>query len=122
MDLCLQVLMNYEVRVRLSELYLSSVNIQVLMFALVMFDFKIVLMASSEHRNFISWSILSLLRCIKPLSYVSPIVISIASTRHMNFVDSPVPIIVGMWGKESTCNRYKERINLSIQKEMLQKD
>lgn len=65
-------------------------------------------MSSKENKHKLSEAVLSLEASLRPLRYVNPVVLCTLTDPHCDFMDSPVPLIIGFWG---TQNRLAKLVN-----------
>lgn len=91
-------------------------------------EYKIVLIAQDHNKHIISELIIGLLTALEPLTFIYPIVTATITPHHMEFTNSPVPLLLGLWGgqeyhavaKSSLKKLLKQQKELS--KEELQRE
>jgi len=48
---------------------------------------------------------------LSPIDYCYPTVLLTASEKHNNFLDAPVPCLVGFWGDDKGCAKLGKQFN-----------
>lgn len=81
------------------------------------------MIAKSENKHLISELIIGLANAISPLTFVYPIVTSTITPHHMEFTNSPVPLLIGLWGPQNYCELAKNSFKrtLSGQKDLTER-
>jgi hypothetical protein len=72
----------------------------VLLFYFAISEFKIVLISQDHSKHIISELIIGLLTSLEPLTFIYPIVTATITPHHMEFTNSPVPLLLGLWGAQ----------------------
>jgi hypothetical protein len=48
---------------------------------------------------------------LSPIEYCYPTVFVTISEKHTNYLDAPVPCLVGFWGEERACNKLVKQFS-----------
>jgi hypothetical protein len=86
----------------------------VLMFYFAINEYKIIMLANTVNKHIISELSMGLLQALTPLTYTYPIVAATITSHHMEFVSSPVPILISLWGDSERYNYAKTNIKKNI--------
>lgn len=84
----------------------------VLLFYFAISEYKIIIIAQNHNKHIISELIVGLLSALDPLTFVYPIVTATITPHHMEFTNSPVPLLLGLWG----CQEYHGIAKASLKK------
>lgn len=73
----------------------------------IIYEFKIVFLATKGYEGLMSEIIVAMTHMLGEMRYVYPVVMASMTTHHIEFVNSPVPGVVALWGKDT---RYKKAV------------
>ena len=80
------------------------------MFMACLNEQKVVFVSTKDKRHKISDFILSLESALHPLRYEYPVALCTLSNDHCEFLESPVPLIIGMWGSPKKVAKFTKYV------------
>jgi len=74
-------------------------------------EYKVIFIGHKEHRHIMSEMMMGVKAALSPIDYCYPTVLLTASEKHNNFLDAPVPCLVGFWGDDKGCAKLGKQFN-----------
>lgn len=60
---------------------------------------------------------MAVLYSLKPIKYIGPIMVAGCNQHHYEFIHSPVPMLLGLWGNDHLLDKCRVKIGELINKE-----
>lgn len=54
---------------------------------------------------------------LSPIEYQYPTIFTCISERHLNYLDAPVPCLIGYWGDKKGCNKINKLVGDIVKSE-----
>ena len=65
----------------------------------IFYEYKIIFLTTKGYENIISELMMALTHMLGELRYVYPVILATLTNYHVEFVNSPVPGLICLWGK-----------------------
>ena len=88
----------HTVLIRMHNLHYQKVSLLAVLLFYAIREGKIILVGDKENRCLLSEAVLALREGLRPLEYPHPTILCTITQMHLNYLDSPVPCLVGYWG------------------------
>lgn len=73
----------------------------IMLFFFALSEHKIIIISKTENKHVLSELTVGLLYSLNPLTYIYPIVAATITSHHIEFANSPVPILINLWGPDN---------------------